>query len=262
MNVPVRPCIRAMAARALAAALLLLAACSDRATGPEGRPTDEPPLPRGTVAALRCTAQVAQRSVACEPFAPADAAGPRASLHLLGGQGTYVRLTSSGVAYDAGTQVFSFNVALQNLATLAFATADGTTRHDGGVRVFFAAEPVVTGGSGSIALLNATGLGTFTASNQPYFQYGGRVGGVDQAELGGDGILSTAEVTIARTWQLGMPPTVATFSFTLYVATETPPGAWPPRRRRSPACRPPRWRRAPPPRSRGSTSTPFPPPTR
>jgi len=30
---------------------------------------------------------------------------------ILGGQGIYVRLTSSGTAYDAATQVFSSNVS-------------------------------------------------------------------------------------------------------------------------------------------------------
>jgi hypothetical protein len=72
---------------------------------------------------------------------------------------------------------------------------------------------------------NATGQGTFTNTNQDYFQYGGQLGGVDQGELGADGILSTGEVSSAKSWQLSVPSTVTTFSFTLYASTELPPGS-------------------------------------
>jgi len=207
------------------AALALLAACGDRAGNP-ATPVEQPvDLPRNAVAALRCTASVAQATVTCDPLGLTPTAnGVRASAHVLGGQGTYLRLTSSGVAYNGGTSVYSFNVTVQNLATLALATADGTTRHANGVQVFFASAPVATVGSGEITVANATGQGTFTATGQDYFQYGGSIGGVDQGELGADGVLSTAEVSTAKNWQLNMPATVTTFAFTLYVATETPPG--------------------------------------
>jgi hypothetical protein len=217
--------------RLAAAALPLLAACGERSGSPAALPDPDVPLPRSTVAALRCTASVANPSVACQDLSlgglgSKSGGGPRMNLHILGGQGTYVRLTSALPGYNAGTQIFSFTVTVQDLATLALATADGATRHNQGVQVFFAAPPAVTSGTpGTITVANATGQGTFTGANQDYFQYGGQIGGVDQPELGADGILSTAEVSSAKSWQLNIPSGALTFSFTLYVSTETPPGS-------------------------------------
>ncbi|HEV7587007.1 MAG TPA: IPT/TIG domain-containing protein [Longimicrobium sp.] len=217
--------------RFAAASLPLLAACGDRSGSPAAVPEPDVPLPRSTVAALHCTASVANPALACENLSltgvgSASAGGPRMNLHVLGGQGTYVRLTSASPGYNAGTSIFSFTVTVQDLATLALATADGTTRDNKGVQVFFSAPPAVTGGSGGpITVANATGQGAFTGASQDYFQYGGQIGAVDQPELGADGILSTAEVSSAKSWQLNVPNTVTTFSFTLYVSTETPPGA-------------------------------------
>ncbi|HVG45798.1 MAG TPA: IPT/TIG domain-containing protein [Longimicrobium sp.] len=217
--------------RLATAALPLLAACGDRSGTPASVPDPDVPLPRSTLAALRCTASVANPGLACENLAltgvgSASGAGPRMNLHVLGGQGTYVRLASASPGYDAGTQVFSFTVTVQDLTTLALATTDGATRHAKGVQVFFAAPPSVTsGGPATITIPNATGQGTFTGAGQDYFQYGGQIGGVDQPELGADGILSTGEVSSAKTWQLNVPNTVSTFSFVLYVSTETPPGS-------------------------------------
>ena len=228
MSAPIPSRMRTAALCVLLAGLPALAACGDDGTGSDGvRGIDDLPLPRGTVAVLSCTARVAPASVTCGP-SPAPAAqknGRRDNLHLLGGQGTYVRLASSNAAYDGGTQLLSFDVTVQNLSSLAFATADGTTRHDGGVQVFFAAPPSTTGGSGTVTVANATGQASFTAAGQDYFQYGGKVGGTDQGELGADGILATAEVSSARQWQMNVPASATAFTFQLYVATETPPGA-------------------------------------
>jgi hypothetical protein len=216
--------------RLAAAALPLLAACGDRSGSPVAAPGADMPLPRSTVAALRCTATVANPGVACEDLSLAGvgskSGGPRMNLHVLGGQGTYLRLTSASPAYNAGTQVFSFTVTVQNLATLAMATADGATRDNKGVQVFFSAPPAVTSGTqGTITVANATGQGAFTSASQDYFQYGGQIGGVDQGELGANGILSTAEVSSAKPFQLNIPSGALTFSFVLYVSTEMPAGS-------------------------------------
>jgi len=215
--------------RTLPAALALLAACGDGTGSDRVRTVDDLPLPKGTLAVLRCSASVTALTVDCQPGTSASRAGskngPRADQHVVGGQGTYVRLTSSGNAYNAGTQIFSFNVTVQNLSSLAFATTDGTTRHDNGVQVFFASGPSVTTGSGEVTVANATGQGTFTSTGQDYFQYGGKVGGTDQPELGADGILATGETSSARNWQMNVPSTALAFEFTLFVATETPSGS-------------------------------------
>src|SRR4051812_4332897 len=179
--------------RLAAAALPLLAACGERSGSPAAVPEADAPLPRSTVAALSCTATVANPTVACEDLSLSgvgskSGGNPRMNLHVLGGQGSYVRLTSASPGYNAGTQVFSFTVTVQDLATLALATADGATRDNKGVQVFFSAPPVATGGTGTITVANATGQGSFTGASQDYFQYGGQIGGVDQPELGADGI--------------------------------------------------------------------------
>lgn len=198
---------------------LAAAACADRA--PTAPPAAAPPVPAPALS-LECQANVSARTVSCAP-PEAPAGGPRLSLHTLGGQGTYVRVATSSVGYAAGE--FSFALTVQNLSNLAFATTDGATRHDDGVRVFFHGGPTVTGGSGVITVENETGTGTFTAADQPYFQYGGKIGGIDQGDLGADGVLSVAETSAANTWELAVPGTVTTFSFLLLVSTETAVGA-------------------------------------
>jgi hypothetical protein len=185
------------APRWLAAALLpLLAACSDRTLTAPLVPT----LPPSTVAALDCRVDVAARTLACAPVAlPTSARGDK----LLGGQEKYVKLSSSGTAYDGGTEILSSNVTVQNLLRQSMGTPDGSTL--AGVDVFFAAGPTVTSGTGSVAVGNADGTGTFLAANQPYFHY---------AE-----ILTPYQISNARSWQFQITGSVSTFTFTVYIST-------------------------------------------
>jgi hypothetical protein len=192
---------------------VLAAACTDSAS-PTATEPDPPPSP--AIQVVSCTASVTLGSVECGVDDDA-ALGDR----VVGGQGVYVRLLSSNVAYAAGT--FSFDVAVQNLSNLPFATSDGATRHANGIRIFFHDDPAVTG-TGSVVVSNPTGTGTFTGSAQPYFQYGGTVGGMDGEELGADGILTSGETSSARQWQLSVPATVSSFTFQVYVSTATPSG--------------------------------------
>jgi hypothetical protein len=201
-----------------AAALLavsLLSACSDDAL----RPVITTPVPHVSGTLMRCDASVAGGTVTCG--VPMGTSGARGS--VVGGQGLFIRMTSSGVAYAGG--VFSFNATVQNLTDHLLATADGATRDDGGVRVFLNTPPTATSGSGVITVANATGTGTFTGGSQDYYQYGGKLGGTDQAELGADGILSPGEVSTAKAWQFNVPATATTFSFTVYVSTQTQSGS-------------------------------------
>jgi len=178
-------------------------------------------LPEGP-GLFKCTADVAARTVDCGGVVAVPGKGGVLYDQIVGQQGVYVRLTSSNVAYDGAT--FSFNVTVQNLTTTAMGTADGATRDDDGVRIFFHSLPIVVDGTGAISVANATGQATFTTAEQPYFQYGGKLGGVDQGELGADGILATGETSTAKNWQMTIPPTVNQFSFTVLVATEMPVG--------------------------------------
>jgi hypothetical protein len=192
----------------MAALLLVLGACSDRGdsvTAPTpGLPAPQPLL----VQSVLCQADLKASTVRCGTGElPSSARG----YILVGGQGTYVKLTSSNVS--AGGGVFSFDVTVQNLIPQAMGTTDGTTADPSGVRVLFASGPTTTGGTGNVTVGNADGTAAYTAPGQPYFQYSG-------ATIGADGILSTNETSGAKNWQLNYDPGVSTFSFVLYVATE------------------------------------------
>jgi hypothetical protein len=192
-----RPAMRA----AFLAALLIPAACTDR------NPTDvAPEPPAASAAVLRCTVDVRAATLACRPEGAETPAG--ISPVILGGQGTNVRLASSGTAYNSATGVLRSDVTVENLTAQALGTEDGTTPAADGVRVFFHSGPTVTGGSGSVSVFNADGVATFTSSGQPYIQY--------------DGILAPGDTTPAKEWLFELSGTVATFAFTVYVAAPVP----------------------------------------
>jgi hypothetical protein len=213
----------------LAAGLTGLAACSDQPTIPVAAPVSSTSVAKTHCEAdvrtlvVNCAGSPALASSIAASFSPSsmDVAGPSGD-HVFGGQGVYVNLASSNVSYAA--QVFSFDVTVQNVSNLAMGTANGTTRSDAGLQVFINTGPVSTSGPGVITVQNATGTGTFLTTNHSYFQYGGKIGGVDQPDLGGDGILSSIEVSTIKNWQFFVPNTVATFTFDVYVSTPTAAG--------------------------------------
>ncbi|HEU4880691.1 MAG TPA: hypothetical protein VFT45_00560 [Longimicrobium sp.] len=195
---PVRPLCRAAAALVCTGAL---AGCSDwQPLELSSRAAPAPPP--SLVQAFDCTATTAG-TVSCRP--PAAHAG-QASRIVYGGQGVNVQITSSNVSYNSGTEIFQFDVTVQNLLNEAIGTPDGTVADPQGIRVFFATGPTVTSGTGSAYVANPDGTDTFTAPGQPYFAY---------AE-----ILAKNEVSAARTWQLHIPSTAGSFSFTLLVETD------------------------------------------
>ena len=179
-------------------AMAFAAACADR--NPASAPPEAVPAPARPGLELRCSVDVRARTLACAQ--PDAAAGARRA--LLGGQGLYVRLASSGTAYDAGTGILRSDVTVENLTSQLLGTTDGYTPAPEGVRVFFASEPEVTSGSGTVAVENADGADAFTASGQSFFRY--------------PGILAPGETTAPREWRFALPSTVAAFTFTVYVA--------------------------------------------
>ncbi len=194
----------------LALALLVVGSCTDERlpTGPNEAPVDEvPPLPQ----VIACVGDVAAGTVSCRP--PQEEPAPGLSLLILGGQGTFVQLTSENVSYEGGSQIFQADVTVQNLIAQALGTTDGSTVHADGVRVFFHDGPSVTAGTGTVTVANADGTGTFTGTNQPFFQY--------------DELLATGGTSAAKTWQWSLPPTVTTFAFQVYVWAEVQhPDGW------------------------------------
>ncbi|HET7229940.1 MAG TPA: hypothetical protein VFJ16_08065 [Longimicrobium sp.] len=181
----------------IAAALPLLAACSDR-----GITLPAVPAAPAPIAAALCTVSVAEQSMVCTDAQRSPASGARAD-KILGGQEVYVRLTSSGTSYDGGTEILSTNVTVQNLLRQTMGV--DSTAAVVGVRVFFQQNPTVTVGSGEVTLVNPDATdGTFTATNQPYYLY-------NQA-------ITPYEISAARNWLFNVPPTATKFVFTVYVS--------------------------------------------
>jgi len=207
--------VRSAAPRALvflAALALAAAACADHnPAGPRVHPPEIAPPP--VQAALRCRMDVRAETLACGPAAPETA--PGISPLIIGGQGTNVRLRSSGTSYDGSAGVFRSEVAVENLMAQALGTDDGVFPAPQGVRVFFQTGPTVTQGSGQVRVANSDGEAVFTAGAQPYFQYAG--------------LLAPGDTSAAREWRFEVPSSVEFFEFTVLVSApvpgETPPSA-------------------------------------
>jgi hypothetical protein len=181
-----------------------LAACSESLSPTDSSPAA--PTGRALLAQLTCNADVAAKRISCAPAAPSLARGS-ADL-IIGGQNTYTTLASTNVI-TTGTTSLTGDVTVQNLTGQPWATADGTTPTANGVRVFFYTMP-----NNGVTIANADGTGTFTASNQPYFQYTG-------SALGADGILSSSEVSSSKNWQFNLNG-ASSFTFQVYVTTQLP----------------------------------------
>ena len=189
----------------LPAAAFFLGACSEP-TSSSTEPDVGPDAPSSILQAVDCTASVRAGTVSCA------AAGSRAggvSATVIGAQGTYIKLTSSNLTYTTADSLFAFDVTVQNLLNEAIGTPDGTVLDPAGVRVFFNEGPTATSGTGIVTVHNADGTGDFMSTGQPYFQY--------------DEILVKDEVSPAKRWELKVPSTVESFTFTLYVSAEVQP---------------------------------------
>lgn len=176
---------------------LLAVACVDSSPLMPG--TQAPPVV--AIPAMQCLVDVRAETMSCTSPEPSRLNPAIAANRLIGGQEVYVRLYSSGAAYDPGDQVFTVNVAVQNLLQAPLGTSDGTTVD--GIRVFFAEEPAAYPG-GTVTVLNETGEAFFTAPNQPYFLY--------------PQILKPYEISVPQPWEFSMPPTVTRFTFVVYVS--------------------------------------------
>ena len=184
----------------MALPVLLLCACTDR-----DALTPELPKPDDGLASIECHVNVAKGAMTCAPPATfRTARGVNAAIHTLGGQEEYVKLASSGTSYDTGTQILQSSVTVQNLTQQVLGT-DGVT--SAGLMVFFQSPPATTGGSGMVGVANEDGTQTFNASGQEYFLY--------------NQTLAPFEISSAKTWQFSVPNTVTTFTFTLYVYTQS-----------------------------------------
>src|SRR5437870_9540642 len=127
---------------ALAATLVsgLAAACSDNGVAPLAVGPTTPPL-SGFTAAVTCEVTVRTATLACGRATPVatngsvhKTSGIEPDVATLGGQGSYVLLTSRGTHYDGCSQ-FTYNFTLPNLLALPLNTADDTISYTSGVNV-------------------------------------------------------------------------------------------------------------------------------
>ncbi|HYH83258.1 MAG TPA: lamin tail domain-containing protein [Longimicrobium sp.] len=180
-----------------------LGACAERQPV---APADvqQQPIPLQAVQAFDCTGSTTSGALSCRPSS-AGTDGQGAGV-IIGGQNSNLKLTSSNVSYNGGTEIFQFDLTVQNLMNEAIGTPDGVVADPQGIQVFFNTGPTVLTGSGEITVANADGTDSFTGASQPFFAY--------------HEILAKDAVSGAKPWQLQMPATVGTFSFTLYVETD------------------------------------------
>jgi hypothetical protein len=183
----------------------VMVACSDSIVPSEAIKT--PLTGRELIAELTCKADVAAARISCSPTSASLSSGALGDL-IIGGQNTYVKLTTTNIVTDPGVTL-SGDVTVQNLTVQPWATADGTTPSANGVRVFFHTLP-----NNGVTVGNADGVQTYTASNQPYHAYTG-------AKLGADAILSANEVSLAKNWVFTLNGATS-FTYQLYVVATLP----------------------------------------
>ena len=151
------------------------------------------------VGVIKCRGTTTPAELTCGNVT--DSLMPRAI--LLGGENTYIRVDAVNPTYDAASETYQVNVTLRNLIEQALGTSDGTNVDPEGIKLFFQNGPVATVGTGTITVLG-DGVGTFTATGQPYFQL--------------NAMVAPFATSSARAWQFRMPATVTAFEYTVYVS--------------------------------------------
>jgi hypothetical protein len=107
---------------------------------------------------------------------------------------------------DTVTETWSFYSAVQNLLGQPIGTLDGTTAV--GTKVAVTYGPVASAGTGTVSIINADGTGTFTAPDQPYFDY--------------PGIVAPGAYSTFRTWKVHVPNTVTEVTMGVAISTDFP----------------------------------------
>jgi len=180
------------------AATFILFGCSDD-SGPSGPKEPEPVVAEEIQLDLLCEVQVANGTFGCARLVAPG--GDRTSQSIFADPNALVHLEATNVKYEAG--VFSAYVAVRSNLMQPLGTADGTEIDANGVRVFLAGDPEVTGGSGTVGVRNADGVGELDGSDHPYYQY-------DQA-------IAPAATSLPKLWELDVPATVESFTFPVAV---------------------------------------------
>lgn len=169
--------------------------------------TTTPDQPQVLPTKVRCVVTVRPLAAVCPGGVSHSSGQVTIRDNVIGGpQGQNWTYTISNIAYNAGTQIFSWNATVTNdLPYLPMGASDWVT--ETGLKTFID-QLYVTAGSGSISVANADGTGTFTAPNQPYFEY--------------PVILWPTQVSGQRSVQLNVPSTVQKFFIDLMLYAGVP----------------------------------------
>lgn len=208
--------------RLLLASAALLAGCHDDLVAPRGAP--EPAL---MLAAIRCTADPGARRVQCDrpvgtitrtPQGARDSArqlvaraaaarpattGDRTKAVIIGGDDDYIALTPSNAQYVPANGTFYVEFTLENRLGQPLSTIDGVSGADSTFAKVF-----LVSGSGVALAANPEGLGTFTASGQPFWIY--------------RQVLLPAEVSAPQAWLFAVGGTPTIFEFVALVSARLP----------------------------------------
>ena len=120
--------------------------------------------------------------------------------------GDYAAWVPRSLVKDTATETWSLESSLQNLLGQPIGTLDGTTA--GGTRVVVTYSMAASAGRGTVSIVNADGAGTFTAPDQPYFDY--------------PEIVAPLAYSRYRTWELHVPNTVSEVLLGVAISTEFP----------------------------------------
>jgi hypothetical protein len=153
---------------------------------------------------LTCNLDGRSSTISCTTVLPSAPAGVNASV-IYGATATYAIFFPFSLVKDTVAHTWQFTAYLQNLLKQSIGTLNGTTTT--GVKVFVT-DFHATSGTGAVSVANADGTGTFTAPNQPYFNY--------------NQIIAVNGYSGNKLWKFNVPNTVTAVSMSILISTDFP----------------------------------------
>jgi hypothetical protein len=182
-------------------------ACSDidRPLDPRGpKPIAEVQKGPTVLLSLTCEMNSSSAKVSCKSPVTAAPPGVNASV-IYGATATYAIFFPYNLVKDTVAHTWQFTAYLQNLLKQSIGTLNGTTTT--GVKVFVTDFHATTG-TGAVSVANADGTGTFTAPNQPYFNY--------------NQIIASSAYSGNKLWKFNVPNSVTAVSMSILISTDFP----------------------------------------
>lgn len=159
------------------------------------------------ISSLTCTFTRELTAISCQPSSAGGKSVSASVIYGTGSPGTaqYGIFYAVNLVKNLTTQKWSFTAYVQNLLKQSIGTLNGTSVT--GVKVFVT-DFHATAGTGTVSVANPDGTGTFTAPNQPYFNY--------------NSIVTPSGYTANKVWQFNVPNTVTAVSMSILISTDFP----------------------------------------